>query len=129
MRRGRLGSLIRRASMRRGPTEFLRLSLTRDTSGAGRRPRFVLSRENPQQGEGGTGRLSQDATAPTGRLGRRDGRDAHSKGGPQGLLSFCRSAPGIGWEHEGSGEAEEARQEGPAEDAEGEAQREEGQEA
>ena len=49
-------------------------SLGRETqSGAGRRPRFALSRENPQ-GVGGTGRPIEDATARTPCLGRRDGR-------------------------------------------------------
>ena len=54
----------RRASMRRGLATYLRLSSTEGTgSGAGRRPRFLLSGDNPLHGEGAIAKVAHDAFA------------------------------------------------------------------
>src|SRR6478609_2013713 len=121
----------RRASMRRGLATYLRLSSTEGTgSGAGRRPRFLLSGDNPLQGEDTAAGSTQYATAldrPPGPQRRTGSANYRAADGPP--FSFCRRALGIGWPHERSREAQETRQEGRAEVAQGKAGREEGQEA
>src|SRR5215211_6430682 len=99
------------------------------TSGAGRRPRFVLSGDNPLQGEGGTARPAQYAIAldrPPGPQ-RRTGSALRAAERPS--FPFARRSRTVGWAHEGSREAEEGPEEGRAEVAEGEAQRKARQEA
>ena len=83
----------------------------------------------PFKGRKRSARYLQCGLRLTGRLGRRDGREAQLTGRPTGRPSFCRRAGGVGWRHEGSGEAEEARQEGRAEVAQGETGGEARQEA
>jgi len=92
MRRGRLGSLIRRASMRRGPTELLRLSLTGDSKRGRAAAPFCVDRHIPHQGVGGTARSAQYPTALDRTPGpqRRTGRAFERR--PAGRLSFYRRA-------------------------------------
>jgi hypothetical protein len=129
MRRGRLGSLIRRASLRRGLTDYCGSLSRENRSGAGRRLRFLLSGDNPLQGVGGTVGSAQYATALDRTPGPQRRTESASKGGRQAVLSFALRPGHVGWPYERSREAEEAREEGPAEVAEREAQREARQEA
>src|SRR6266550_8990923 len=129
MRRGRLGSLIRRASLRRGLTDYCGSLSRENRSGAGRRLRFLLSGDNPLQGVGGTVGSAQYATALDRTPGPQRRTESASKGGRQAVLSFALRPGDVGWAYERSREAEEAREEGPAEVAEREAQREARQEA
>jgi hypothetical protein len=89
MRRGRLGSLIPRALCGGALRDYCG-SLSRETrSGAGRRPRFLLPVDIPLQGGARRGRPEDHASARTGRLGRRDGRDALQGTICRSSLSFC----------------------------------------
>ena len=129
MRRGRLGSLIRRASLRRGLTDYCGSLSRENRSGAGRRPRFLLSGDNPLQGVGGKPWSAHYATALDRTPGPQRRTESASKGGRQAVLSFALRPGDVGWVHERSREAEEAREEGSAEVAEREAQRKARQEA
>src|SRR3954451_21761808 len=121
----------RRPSMRRGLATYLRLSSTEGTgSGAGRRPRFLLSGDIPLLGEDAAPDSTQYATAldrPAGPQRRTGSATYRAADGPPFL--FAVRALRVGWRHEGSREAEEARQEGRAEVAEREAGREAREEA
>ena len=129
MRRGRLGSLIRRASLRRGLTDYCGSLSRENRSGAGRRPRFLLSGDNPLPGVGGKPRSAHYATALDRTPGPQRRTESALRGGRQAALSFALRPGDVGWVHERSREAEEAREEGSAEVAEREAQRKARQEA
>src|SRR5215213_3403124 len=106
------------------------LSHGRLETGPGGGPVSRRQEKIPLQGEDRTANSVHIATALTGRLGRRDGREAQStRGGRRAAPFLCCRARGVGWSHEGSREAEEAPEEGRAEVAEGEAQRETREEA
>src|SRR5215212_9957179 len=116
--------------MRRGLTTYLRISLTGDSKrGRAAVPFRVDRRKSPYRGRIEPPTPSILRLRLTGRLGRRDGREAQSTGRPTGRPFLCRRGRGVGWSHEGSREAEEASEEGRAEVAEGEAQRETREEA
>ena len=92
MRRGRLGSLIRRASMRRGPTELLRLSLTGDSKRGRAAAPFCVVLRNPPRGGGRNGPLHTGCDSANRPPGPQRRTGAHSKGGQLAALSFYRRA-------------------------------------
>src|SRR4051794_21604829 len=81
------------AARPRGTTAAL--SHGRKRSGAGRRPRFTVQRQIPHKGGASSGAPTQNGTARTGRLGRRDGRDAQFEGRPSGRPSTFRGQDGV----------------------------------
>src|SRR3954465_1436997 len=99
MRRGRPRK-TRRASMRRGLATYLRLSSTEGTgSGAGRRPRFLLSGDIPLLGEDAAPDSTQYATAldrPPGPQRRTGSATYRAADGPPFLLPDRSGAEGGG---------------------------------
>jgi hypothetical protein len=83
MRRGDLGD-TKGLNAARPDDLSAALSHGRTRSGAGRRPRFLLSGDIPFCGEAHGTLRAHDAPARTGRLGRRVGREAQLMGRPTG---------------------------------------------